>query len=199
MNYPTTIKNLIDCYKKLPGIGEKTAERLALASMNLKQETLDVFSTSLREIKLKIKHCVICSNLTEHEKCLICEDPTRDKSIVCVVEEAKNIISFEKVGSFNGVYHVLNGLISPLDGVNPEDINISTLIDRIDKEKIKEVIIAVKPSVEGETTALYINKKLEDKDVVVTKIAHGIPLGADMEYIDSLTLSMALEDRKKIS
>lgn len=199
MNYPTTIKNLIDCYKKLPGIGAKTAERLALASMEMDQDAIDLFSKSLVDIKTKIKHCIICNNLSETEKCLICTDNMRNKSIVCVVEDPKNIIAIEKIGTYNGTYHVLNGLISPLDGINPEDVNISTLLDRIDKENIKEVILALKPNIEGETTALYINRKLKDKNVVVTKIAHGIPLGADMEYIDTLTLSMALDDRKKIS
>jgi recombination protein RecR len=199
MNYPTTIKNLIDCYKKLPGIGAKTAERLALASMEMDQDAIDLFSKSLVDIKTKIKHCTICNNLSETEKCLICTDNMRNKSIVCVVEDPKNIIAIEKIGTYNGTYHVLNGLISPLDGINPEDVNISTLLDRIDKENIKEVILALKPNIEGETTALYINRKLKDKNVVVTKIAHGIPLGADMEYIDTLTLSMALDDRKKIS
>jgi len=199
MNYPTTIKNLIDCYKKLPGIGAKTAERLALASMEMDQDAIDLFSKSLVDIKAKIKHCTICNNLSETEKCLICTDNMRNKSIVCVVEDPKNIIAIEKIGTYNGTYHVLNGLISPLDGINPEDVNISTLLDRIDKENIKEVILALKPNIEGETTALYINRKLKDKNVVVTKIAHGIPLGADMEYIDTLTLSMALDDRKKIS
>ena len=199
MNYPTTIKNLIDCYKKLPGIGAKTAERLALASMEMDQDAIDLFSKSLVDIKTKIKHCTICNNLSETEKCLICTDNMRNKSIVCVVEDPKNIIAIEKIGTYNGTYHVLNGLISPLDGINPEDVNIPTLLDRIDKENIKEVILALKPNIEGETTALYINRKLKDKNVVVTKIAHGIPLGADMEYIDTLTLSMALDDRKKIS
>ena len=130
---------------------------------------------------------------------MICSDPARNHDIVCVVEEPRNVISFEKTGTYHGTYHVLDGLISPLDGVNPEDIHIDSLLDRIKKENIKEVILALKPSIEGETTSLYISKKLEKENVIITKIAHGIPLGADMEYIDSLTLGMALEDRKPIS
>ena len=199
MNYPETIRHLIECFKKLPGIGEKTAERLALSTLTLDDEIIELFSESIKNVKTKIKRCKKCNNLTENELCDICSDQSRDKSIICVVEDPKNIILFEKVGSYNGIYHVLDNLISPLDGINPEDINLDKLIDRIEKENIKEVIIAVKPSIEGETTALYIVKLLEGKEVVVSKIANGIPIGADMEYIDALTLEMALEDRKKIS
>ena len=199
MKYPTTIQNLIECFQKLPGIGEKTAERLALSTLNFEQETIDVFSESLKNTKTKIKKCSRCNNLAEDDLCEICKDDSRDAKLLCVVESPKNIMLFEKLGTFHGYYHVIDGLISPLDGINPEDIKIESLIDRIEKDKIKEVIIAVKPSIEGETTSLYILKLLEKKDVVVSKIAHGVPLGADMDYIDTLTLEMALEDRKKIS
>lgn len=199
MNYPTTIKNLIECYKKLPGIGEKTAERLALATLNINQETLDIFADSIANVKTRIKRCKKCNNLSEEDLCEICSDSSRDQKTICVVEEPKNVILFEKVGTYKGSYHVLDGLISPLDGITPEQIKIDMLLDRIKKDDIKEIIIAVKPSIEGETTSLYIVKLLEGKDIVISKIAHGVPLGADMEYIDSLTLEMALEDRKKIS
>ncbi|NLL44333.1 MAG: recombination protein RecR [Mollicutes bacterium] len=199
MNYPNTIRNLINCFKKLPGIGEKTAERLALATMKLDDEIIELFYDSLKDIKIKIKRCSICNNFTEDNLCDICKDEKRDRSTICIVEEPKNIILFEKIGKYNGLYHVLNGLISPLEGINPEDINIDSLFKRIDEVNIKEIIIAVKPSVEGETTALYISKMLEGTNVVVSKIAHGIPIGADIDYIDTITLEMALEDRKKIS
>jgi len=200
MKYPNIINDLIECFKKLPGIGEKTAERLALSTLEMDDEVLNIFSDSLKDVKQKIKRCKICNNLTDEEICTICKNSdSRDKYTICVVEEPKNVILFEKVGSYQGMYHVLDGLISPLEGVNPEDINIQSLIDRIKKEKIKEIIIAVKPSVEGETTALYISKLLEGLDVVVSKIAHGVPIGVDMEYIDALTLEMALEDRKNVS
>ncbi|MCI8446764.1 MAG: recombination protein RecR [Bacilli bacterium] len=199
MSYPITIRNLIECFKKLPGIGEKTAERLALATLNLDTEIIHLFAESLENTKTKIKRCSICNNLSEEDTCEICKDSNRERDIICVVEDPKNVVLFEKLGSYHGLYHVLNGLISPLDGINPEDINILALIERIEKENIKEVIIAVKPSIEGETTSLYILKLLEHKNVIVSKIAHGVPLGADMDYIDSLTLEMALEDRKKIS
>lgn len=200
MKYPNIINDLIECFKKLPGIGEKTAERLALSTLEMDDEVLNIFSESLKDVKQKIKRCKICNNLTDEEICAICKNSdSRDKHTICVVEEPKNVILFEKVGSYQGMYHVLDGLISPLEGVNPEDINIQSLIDRIKKEKIKEIIIAVKPSVEGETTALYISKLLEGMEVVVSKIAHGVPIGVDMEYIDALTLEMALEDRKNVS
>ncbi len=195
MLYPQSIKNLIECYKKLPGIGEKTAERLALATMNLDNEIINLFSKSLVDVKNKIKRCKICNNLSENDTCEICKQNDRDKSIICVVDDPKNVIIFEKIGTYKGVYHVLNGLISPLDGVNPEDINVNTLIERIKNDQPNEIIIAVKPSIEGETTALYISKILEGMDVKVSRIAHGVPLGIDMEYIDLLTLEMALEDR----
>lgn len=197
-NYPTTIKNLINCFKKLPGIGEKNAERLALSILNMNDEDINLFSTSLVDMKKKVKRCSICHYYSEEDVCAICSDKNRDASIICVVETPKNVALFEKMGSYKGKYHVLDGLISPLDGVNPEDININSLIERIQKEKINEVIIAVKPTIEGETTSLYISKILQGLEVKITKIAHGIPLGTDMEYIDSMTLELALADRSEI-
>ena len=199
MGYPSYIRKLIECFKKIPGIGEKTAERYALACMELDDNVSELLSKSILDVKTKIKRCSICNNLSEDDICDICKDPSRDHHTICVVEEPKNVISFEKVATYHGDYHVLDGLISPLDGINPEDINIDSLIKRIENNQINEVIIAVKPSIEGETTSLYILKKLEGMNVTVSKIAHGVPLGADMEYIDALTLEMALEDRKKIS
>lgn len=199
MNYPQTIKTTIDCFKKLPGIGEKTAERLALSLLNQPDEMLNSFSDSIKNIKTKTKRCSICNSFSENDVCDICSDEDRTKNIICVVESPKNVILLERVGTYTGVYHVLNGLISPLDGISPEDINIDRLLDRIEKDNIKEVIIALKPTIEGETTSLYISKKLEAKQVKVSKIAHGIPLGADIDYIDPLTLEIALENRTTIS
>ena len=198
MNYPSTLKDLIECYKKLPGVGEKSAERMALATLDLDQEILDKFSDSVKNLKTNIKRCKICNNYCEDEICDVCSDDTRNKSIICVVEEPKNIMLFERMGSYNGRYHVLDGLISPLEGINPEQINFQSLLDRIDKENIKEVIFALKPSIEGETTTLYIKKFLEKKDVKVSKIAHGVPMGADIDYIDTLTLELALENRNEV-
>ena len=199
MKYPKTINDLFECFKKFPSVGEKSAERMALATLDFDEEILNLFSESLSNVKTKIKRCTECNNLSEDDLCEICKSKDRNKKIICVVEEPKNVILFEKIGTFNGLYHVLDGLISPLDNVNPEDINIDKLISRIKENEIEEVILAVKPSVEGETTSLYISKLLENKNVKVSKIAHGVPLGVDMEYIDAMTLEMALDDRIKIS
>ncbi len=198
MKYPQTIQNLIECYRKLPGIGEKTAERFALATLNLNQDVIDLFSESLKNSKTKIRKCDICNNLCEDDICDICKNDSRDNNLLCVVEDPKSVILFEKIGNFNGYYHIINGLISPLDGINPEDIDLDKLINRIKNNNIKEVILAVKPSIEGETTSLYISKLLKDTDVVVSKIAHGIPLGTEIDYVDSLTLELAMDNRKKI-
>ena len=195
MKYPNTIQNLIECFKRLPGIGEKTAERLALSILDIDEETINLFSESLKDSKIKIRKCKKCNNLSEDELCEICKNKNRNKQILCVVEEPKNVILFEKLNIFDGYYHVLDGLISPIDGINPEDINIAGLIERVKKDNVKEIILALKPSVEGETTSLYISKILSDKDIKITKIAHGIPLGAEIDYVDSLTLEMALENR----
>jgi len=199
MNYPDSLNNLINSLKKLPTIGEKSAERLAFAIMNMDEEDINEFSSSIRDVKLKIKKCEKCGNITENKLCDICSNENRDSSLICVVEDSKNIITLEKMGTYNGKYHVLNGLISPIDGKGPDDIDINSLIKKVKEDKIKEVIIAISPTLEGETTALYISKLLEDTKVVVSKIAYGIPIGADMEYLDPMTLSMAISNRNKIS
>lgn len=200
MNYPNSLNNLVESFKKLPGIGEKTAERLSFSIVNdFKSEDVDLFSKSLKDVKEKLKKCERCGNLTEDTLCEICKDKKRNNNTLCVVEDTKNIMLFERISVFKGVYHVLGNLISPLNGVGPEDINIEKLLERVKKEEIKEVVIAIKPTIEGETTSLYITKMLEDMEVVVSKIAHGIPVGTDMEYLDPLTLEMAMLDRKKIS
>lgn len=199
MNYPNSLNELIESFKKLPSIGEKSAERLAFAVMNMEKEDSDAFANAIERVKTKIKKCSICGNITEDEVCDICKDKNRDSKIICVVKDPKDIISLEKTGSYNGKYHVLNGLISPLDGKGPEDITIDKLLNRIKKEDIKEVILAISSTLEGETTSLYISKLLEEKEVITSKIARGIPIGADMEYLDSMTLSMAMINRDKIS
>lgn len=197
--YPECFKNLIDCLKSLPGIGEKTAERLAFSMINFEKDKLTFFSNSLLEIRDKIKRCSICNNITDKDVCSICSCDDRRDDIVFVVEKVKDVSLFEKINVYKGVYHVLDGLISPLDGINPDDINLNKLIKRIDEGNIKEVILALKPSIEGETTMQYIKRILEKKNVKVTKIATGIPIGTDMEYIDAMTLEMSLEERKEIS
>lgn len=197
--YPECLKNLIECLKNFPGVGDKSAERMAFAIMNFDKERITFFSDSLIAVRDNIRRCSICNNITDKEVCSICSNESRKKDVIFVVEKPKDVILFEKINYFNGVYHVLDGLISPLEGINPEDINIKRLIERIDEDNVKEVILALKPSIEGETTMQYIRKLLENKDVKVTKIATGIPIGTDMEYIDSMTLELSLEERKEFS
>ena len=200
MKYPKSFEELLECFKTLPGIGEKNAERLCFAVLQSSEEQAKKFSDSIMNVKTKIKKCNICNNYTEDSDiCEICSNEGRDKSTICVVESVKDLILFEKSNAFKGVYHVLEGLISPLEGVNPEDIKINQLINRIKKEEIKEVILALNMTMEGETTSLYILKLLEGTGVSVSKIAAGIPVAADMEYLDSLTIQRALEGRNKIS
>ncbi len=196
--YPESLKNLIESFKLLPGIGEKTAERLAFFLINEDEEKTTFFSDSIKSAKKKIRKCSICNGITDKEICDLCSDITRNKKVMCVVEDPKSIFLFEKIGTYKGDYHVLDGLISPLDGIDPDDIGIDKLINRIQKSKYEEIIIAVKPSVEGETTALYIKKIIEGMNIKVTRIASGVPIGTDIEYIDSMTLERALNDRKEI-
>ncbi len=197
--YPNSLNNLIESFKLLPGIGEKTAERLAFFVINLDEEKTNFFAESIVNAKKSIHKCEICNNITDSDVCSICSNSLRNQELLCVVEDVKSVFLFEKIGSYNGKYHVLDGLISPLDGVDPDDIGIEKLISRIKNEKFNEIIIAVKPSVEGETTALYISKILDGLDVKVSRIASGVPIGTDIEYIDSMTLERALNDRKLIS
>lgn len=199
MKYPLSISNLIECFKKLPGIGEKTAERLALSILKQDKKVVELFSKSLIDVNTKVKRCNICNNLTELDVCDICKSNDRDSNVICIVEDPKNVILFEKIGTYKGLYHVLDGLISPLDGIGPEELKLEILMKRIENNNIKEVIIAVKPSIEGETTSLYISRMLKGLPVKVTKLAHGIPLGIDMEYVDIMTLEMALQDRKDVT
>lgn len=197
--YPSSVRNLIDCLKELPGIGEKSAERMAYSIINFDDNVLDDFISSLSDIKNNIKRCSICHNITDNDVCYICNDSNRDKKTIFVVEKPKDVILFEKMGSYNGTYHVLDGLISPLDSINPEDINLLSLVDRVKNGGIEEVIVVLKPSIEGETTMQYIKKVLSKYDVKVSKIPIGIPMGTDIEYIDTMTLEMAFEDRKDVA
>lgn len=196
--YPSSLQQLIDSFKYLPGIGEKTAERMAFSIMDMDPEKVELFSNSILNVQKSIHRCPICNGLTDKDECVICSDKLRDNSTLCIVEDPKSVFLFEKLGMFKGKYHVLNGLISPLDGINPEDIELEKLLDRLKKENYKELILAFKPSIEGETTSLYIKRILGDMDLNITKLASGIPMGADMEYIDAMTLERALADRKSV-
>lgn len=196
---PDSLKNLIDSFQNFPGIGEKTAERMAFSILNFDDEKFSLLQENLKLVKDEIHPCKRCNSLTDKELCEICESSIRDKNTICVVEDSKIVFLFEKLGTYKGLYHVINGLISPLDDINPEDIGLDRLLNRIKEDEIKEVILAFKPSVEGEITALYIKKILDGMNILVTRLASGVPIGADMEYIDALTLERALEDRKEIS
>ena len=197
--YPKSISNLIDCFKDLPGIGEKTAERLAFAMLSFDKDRLTSFATAICDVRDKIRRCSVCNNISETAVCPICGNSNRNKDSIFVVEKPKDVALFEKIGVYNGLYHVLDCLISPLEGINPDDINIKSLVDRVKNNKVSEVILALKPSIEGETTMQYIKKILENEKVKVSKIATGVPIGTDIEYIDTMTLEMALEERKDIS
>ncbi len=199
MIYPNSLADLIDCFKKLPGIGEKTAERLALSIIDFKKDDVDFFANSLVNCREKLQRCSICGHITDKEKCDICSDERRDSKTICVLEDFKSVFAFEKVGNYHGVYHVLNGLISPIDGINPEDINIASLIKRIEGKSGIELIIALKSTVEGEATSLYLQRILEDKGVTISRLSYGIPMGTEIDYLDEMTLDRALEDRKVIS
>ena len=196
--YPKSIRDLIDCFKYLPGIGDKSAERMTFSMLNLPAEKINEFINTITNIRDNVKKCEICGNLCEDNICNICSNLSRNKKIIFVVEKAKDIYLFEKLGIYNGVYHVLDALISPIDGIHPEDLKINELKERIKNDNVEEIILALKPSIEGETTMQYLKKILSDFNVKISKIATGVPLGMDMEYIDTLTLELALEERKDI-
>ena len=197
--YPKSIQNLIDSFKYFPGVGEKSAERFAFSVLHMEKEQVDILSKSIKEVKEKIQRCKICNNLSENDICLICNDEGRNKDFLCIVEDPKTVFSIEKIGNYHGYYHVLNGLISSFNNIDASETQINNLIKRIQNSSFKEIIIAFKQCIEGEMTALYINKLLSDMNIKVTRIASGIPIGADMEYIDSLTLEKAFDNRQIIS
>lgn len=201
MIYPKLLEELIEYFKKLPGIGEKTAERLALSLLDYSEEDINLFSNTMISAKKNLHQCEICGNLTSEKICNICDNDYRNKNLICIVEDYKSIFAFEKMGKYNGVYHVLNGLISPIDGISPNDINIPSLIKRFKNSDDQiELVIALKPTIEGETTTQYIKKVLEDKtSVKVSRLSYGLPVGTELDYLDSLTLERAFEDRKNIA
>lgn len=198
MIFPRALNDLIESLKKLPGIGEKTAERLAFAILDYTEEDAKEFSNNILNVKKNIHNCSICGSLTDQDICMICSDKTRNSEEIIVVEDPKDVFTLEKIGNFNSYFHVLGGLISPIDDISPDNIRIKELITRVNNDNIKEVILATKTSIESDMTALYISKLLSTKDVKVTRIASGIPIGADMDYVDSLTLESALKNRKEI-
>lgn len=195
--YPVAIEKLIDEFAKLPGIGYKTAQRLTLHVLNLPQDEVTGFAESLIKARGTVKYCSVCGNFTDSDPCAVCSNPSRDKGLICVVEQPKDIMSIEKVKEFNGVYHVLHGNISPMQGRGPNDIRIKELVSRMGSD-VKEVIVATNPTIEGEATAMYIARVLKPLDIKVTRIASGMPVGGELDYADEVTLSKALEGRKQI-
>ena len=193
-----SIEQLIESFASLPGIGHKSAEKMAYSVLNMDEELIEQFADSLINVKKSVHKCPRCGSLTENDLCEICLDESRDKTSLIVVSEPKDVMSFEKIGSFKGQYHVLGGVLSALKGIGVEDLEIESLIRRIEQDNVKEVILATNPTTEGETTALYIAKILEGKDINVSRLAFGLPVGGHLEYADSLTLQRALEGRKKI-
>ena len=193
-----SVTKLVDSFAKLPGVGHKSAEKMAYSILEMDEEDVEMFSDALRELKAKVHHCPICGAYTEGDICEICSNENRDKTKIIVVSYPRDIEPFEKLGNYNGLYHVLGGVISAVNGVGINDLKIDSLEKRIKDNDVKEVIIATNPTTEGETTALYLAKILENKDVNLTRLAYGLPMGGHLEYADSLTLSKALEGRKKI-
>lgn len=198
MKYPGKLNNLIEFYKSLPGIGEKNAVRLALATYDMDTNKLNDIADDISKLKDSVKKCSICGNISESDICDICANQDRNHNIICVVEDYKSVFSFEKSNIFNGTYHVLGGLISPMDSINPDDLNIDSLVDRVKKLDNPEVIIALTSSIEGEMTMLYLKKVLSKYNVKVTRLSYGVPLGMNLDYMDMLSLNKALEDRREV-
>ena len=196
--YSPSIERLIENFERLPSIGHKTATRLAFYMLNQNEEGINEFINSIVEAKKNLRYCSQCFNITDTDPCPICSSQKRDKQTICVVEDVKDIAAMEKTHEFKGVYHVLHGSISPMNGIGPEDIKIKELLERLEDIDIKEIIIATNPRVEGEATAIYISKLIKPLGIKVTRIAHGIPVGGDLEYTDEVTLSKALEGRREI-
>lgn len=193
--YPKKFENLILAFQNLPGVGRKTAERYAFETLNWEQQKKEEFVNALQVLIDGVDTCKVCGNLSDGDICSICSDQNRDHTLLCVVQSPKDILAIESIQEYKGVYHVLNGVINTSKGILPEDINIDSLVDKINKDKINEVILALDPTVEGETTSLYI-EKLIGKDVLVTRLAYGIPMGGHLDYTDSLTLLKAFQGRK---
>ncbi|NWK72566.1 recombination protein RecR [Bacillus paramycoides] len=198
MHYPEPISKLIDSFMKLPGIGPKTAVRLAFFVLDMKEDDVLGFAKALVNAKRDLAYCSVCGHITDRDPCYICDDSNRDQSVVCVVQEPKDVIAMEKMKEYQGVYHVLRGAISPMEGIGPEDINIPQLLKRLQDETVQEVILATNPNIEGEATAMYISRLLKPTGIKVTRIAHGLPVGGDLEYADEVTLSKALEGRREV-
>ena len=196
--YPKPLAKLINELSKLPGIGTKSAQRLAFHILSLDDREAEQLADAITTAKREMKYCSVCGNLTDEDPCAICSDPTRKDDVICVVESPRDVMAMERIKEFNGLYHVLHGVISPMEGIGPEDINLKSLVQRIQQGDVKELIIATNPNIEGEATAMYIARLIKPAGIKVTRIAHGIPVGGDLEYADEVTLLKSLEGRREL-
>lgn len=198
MVYPEPIAKLIEGLMKLPGIGPKTAGRLAFYVLSMDEEDVLDLAKALVNAKRQLRHCSVCQNITDVDPCRVCRDPKRDRSVICVVQDPKDVVAMEKTHEFHGLYHVLHGALSPMDGVGPDDLRIAELLERLKTEPVQEVILATNPTIEGEATAMYLARLIKPAGIRVTRIAHGLPVGGDLEYADEVTLTKALEGRREL-
>ncbi len=198
MLYTASFQKLIDVFRKMPGVGNKSAVRMAYHVLSMSNREADEMVEIIKQAKEKIGYCSVCQNTTEENPCEICSNPKRDSSVICVVEQPKDVVALEKTREYYGTYHVLHGCISPMDGVGPDDIKIKELLTRAADEGVKEIIMAISPSIEGEATTMYISRLLKPFGLKVTRIAYGIPVGGDLEYADQVTLAKAIEGRREI-
>ena len=198
MYYPEPIAKLIDSFSRLPGIGPKTAGRLAFYTLRMKEEDVLEFAKALISVKRNLHYCSVCFNITDTDPCQVCLDKTRDASVLCVVQEPRDVVAMERTKEFNGYYHVLHGAISPMEGIGPDEIRVAELLKRLGDDQVQEMILATNPNIEGEATAMYISRLVRNFGLKVTRIAHGLPVGGDLEYADEVTLSKALEGRREI-
>ena len=196
--YPKPLEILINELSKLPGIGGKTAQRLAFHILSLDEKEVRQLASSLTNAREQMKYCSVCGNLTDTDPCRICSDPSRRQDVICVVESPRDVMAMERIREFNGLYHVLHGVISPMEGIGPEDINLKSLIARLQASDVKELIVATNPNIEGEATAMYIARLIKPAGIKVSRIAHGIPVGGDLEYADEVTLLKSLEGRRQL-
>lgn len=197
-DYAKPLNRLINEMNRLPGIGGKTAQRLAFHILSMEDKEVFALADAIREAKTVMRYCSVCGNLTEEDPCGICADGSRDQSVICVVENARDVVAMERIREYRGLYHVLHGAISPMDGIGPEDINLKSLITRLQDERVQELILATNPTIEGEATAMYIARLIRPSGIRVTRIAHGVPVGGDLEYADEVTLLKAIEGRREL-
>jgi len=196
--YPEPLAKLIDSFARLPGIGPKTAARLAFHVLRMKEDDCIDFAKALVNVKRNLHYCSVCCNITDTDPCRICQDKSRDRSVICVVQEPKDLVAMERTKEFNGYYHVLHGAISPMEGIGPDEIRIADLLRRLSDEQVQELILATNPNIEGEATAMYLSRLVRPFGLKVTRIAHGLPVGGDLEYADEVTLTKALEGRREL-